>query len=204
MTEQPQEPFGMRFVGRTTQRELDHLSDGPGSVGTLFPVDAEGFSIRLYAVANVDLNHDPSMDDLIPREAWVHSQRECEYWRNRAQTMYRHSVKDVWFWQDDYDNNLDSMVSSLPVVITAGVLRRLLKANADDHNQTLKAQLDEADRRAGAAERELASVRSELESLRRVRDQQKKQAGYDTNVSFDVVWTEILTKAQKDNDGQSK
>jgi hypothetical protein len=54
------------------------------------------------------------------------------------------------------------------------------------------AELAEADRRAGAAERELASCKEDVARLERVRDQMKDQWGVSRNVSFDVVWAEAL------------
>lgn len=53
-------------------------------------------------------------------------------------------------------------------------------------------QLAEADRRAGAAERELETCRSDLARINRVRDKMKDEWGVDRNVSFDVVWAEAL------------
>lgn len=60
-------------------------------------------------------------------------------------------------------------------------------------DMVLAAERDEADRRAGAAERELASVRSDLDTMRRVREKMKEQWGAHPNTSFDVVWDEALT-----------
>lgn len=57
---------------------------------------------------------------------------------------------------------------------------------------TLQEQLDDADRRAGAAERELETCRSDLARINRVRDKMKDEWGVDRNVSFDVVWAEAL------------
>ncbi|MDF7810720.1 hypothetical protein [Hymenobacter sp. YC55] len=60
----------------------------------------------------------------------------------------------------------------------------------------LKAELNEADRRAGAAERLLANLEIDMHKLRSWRDEQKRKAGYMDFISFDVVWKEILEKAQ--------
>lgn len=46
--------------------------------------------------------------------------------RARLQAIYEHQKKDCWYWQDDGENHLESMVNTLPVVITAGQLRKLL------------------------------------------------------------------------------
>jgi hypothetical protein len=44
------------------------------------------------------------------------------------QTVFRHQKDepDVWYWQGDGEDHLESMVDSLPVVITAGHLRSLI------------------------------------------------------------------------------
>lgn len=56
----------------------------------------------------------------------------------------------------------------------------------------LSAALNEADRRAGAAERSLAACQADLKRLERVREAMKAQWGADRRVSFDVVWAEAL------------
>ena len=61
----------------------------------------------------------------------------------------------------------------------------------------LKAELAEADRRAGAAERRLADMADTLAKLNSSRDRMKAEAGYHANVSFDVVWAETLAKANR-------
>jgi hypothetical protein len=60
----------------------------------------------------------------------------------------------------------------------------------------LQAQLDEADRRAGAAERECEGYRAECTRLHAVRDAMKRQWGVGANVSFDAVWLEALALKQ--------
>lgn len=82
-----------------------------------------------------------------------------------------------------------------------GTLRQLLNDAADairagwaapPTQAQAGAELAEADRRAGAAERELASCREDVARFTRLRDQMKEQWGVDRNVSFDVVWAEAL------------
>lgn len=51
---------------------------------------------------------------------------------------------------------------------------------------------DEADRRAGAAERHTSKLADDLRRIDRVHDQMKDQWGVSRNVSFDVVWAEAL------------
>ena len=57
---------------------------------------------------------------------------------------------------------------------------------------SLQRQLAEADRRAGAAERLRASDAEALRAYATTRSKMKTQAGYDDNVSFDVVWADAL------------
>jgi DNA-binding protein H-NS len=59
--------------------------------------------------------------------------------------------------------------------------------------RTVTRERDEADRRAGAAERQLANASADLQRLTDWRDKQKEAAGYHRNISFDVVWQEALT-----------
>lgn len=58
--------------------------------------------------------------------------------------------------------------------------------------EVLTAERDEADRRAGAAERQRVSDSEDVIRLARVRDNMKRQWGVSPNVSFDVVWAEAL------------
>ncbi|UZV40249.1 hypothetical protein Acica_44 [Acidovorax phage Acica] len=53
-------------------------------------------------------------------------ERERDYYRRRMQTMHEHQDGEVWYWQDDGEDHLESMVNSLPVVIRADQLRALL------------------------------------------------------------------------------
>lgn len=57
-------------------------------------------------------------------------------------------------------------------------------------------ELAEADRRAGAAERELAKAREDIDRFTSVRSKMKREAGYDDNVSFDLVWADVLAKSK--------
>ena len=59
---------------------------------------------------------------------------------------------------------------------------------------------DEADRRAGAAERELAGEKDGTLRRNQWLDKAKRDAGYPTEESFDVVWEAALT-ALKDSRG---
>ncbi|GJD65134.1 hypothetical protein [Methylobacterium frigidaeris] len=61
----------------------------------------------------------------------------------------------------------------------------------------LMAERDEADRRAGAAEREMASLKEEARKRRWWLDDAKRSRGYSMNTSFDVVWAETCAKADE-------
>lgn len=58
--------------------------------------------------------------------------------------------------------------------------------------ERLRAERDEADRRAGAAEREKESLAEACHARQSWLDKAKDQWGVDRNVSFDVVWAEAL------------
>lgn len=64
-------------------------------------------------------------------------------------------------------------------------------------NARLKAERDEADRRAGAAEREMADLTEEARKRRWWLDDAKRARGYNTNTSFDTVWAETCAKADE-------
>lgn len=51
---------------------------------------------------------------------------------------------------------------------------------------------NEADRRAGAAERHMASLKDDSFKREQWLDKAKREAGYDRSVSFDVVWAAAL------------
>lgn len=59
----------------------------------------------------------------------------------------------------------------------------------------LTAERDEADRRAGAAERGWEADKETLATYRRHLDKLKEERGYNPNVSFDTVWKETCAKA---------
>lgn len=63
--------------------------------------------------------------------------------------------------------------------------------------EALTKERDEADRRAGTAERMLSDKRETLYRLNHCRDNQKAAAGFDRNVSFDVVWASVLADAKR-------
>ena len=60
----------------------------------------------------------------------------------------------------------------------------------------LAAERDEADRRAGAAEREMADLRDTISKRSHWLRGAKAEAGYHDNVSFDTVWAETLGMAR--------
>lgn len=57
-------------------------------------------------------------------------ERERDYYRQRVRTLDEHQEGQVWYWQDDGGDHLESMVGSLPVVIRADQLRALLAVAA--------------------------------------------------------------------------
>lgn len=59
-------------------------------------------------------------------------ERERDYWRNRAQTMYEHQRGECWYWQGDGGDHIESMVNTLAVVIRADALRALLPQAQED------------------------------------------------------------------------
>ena len=59
-------------------------------------------------------------------------------------------------------------------------------------SEELKTERDEADRRAGAAERRLAELEESARRQRAWLENAKADAGYHTNESFDVVWAAAL------------
>lgn len=76
------------------------------------------------------------------------------------------------------------------------------RLQVENHQQAeriaaLEAERDEADRRAGAAEREMQASKDTIARLNSVRFKQKRDWGVDDNTSFDAVWNEALAlKAQ--------
>lgn len=65
---------------------------------------------------------------------------------------------------------------------------RRLKNQVREQKETI----DEADRRAGAAERKMESLRDSANARKSWLSRAKKEAGYDDSVSFDKVWKEAL------------
>lgn len=60
---------------------------------------------------------------------------------------------------------------------------------------------DEADRRAGAAERELADANDSIGKRKRWLRDAKRDAGYHDNTSFDVVWVDALAALKASKSG---
>lgn len=63
--------------------------------------------------------------------------------------------------------------------------------------EALEAERDEADRRAGASERRQEELQDSANKRSQWLSQAKREAGYDDNVSFDVVWSETLALANE-------
>jgi multidrug efflux pump subunit AcrA (membrane-fusion protein) len=62
--------------------------------------------------------------------------------------------------------------------------------------EALQAERDEADRRAGAAERSAAALHETSQRFEKVRRRMKDQWGVHDNVSFDIVWQQALDAKQ--------
>ena len=58
--------------------------------------------------------------------------------------------------------------------------------------QELEAERDEADRRAGRAERHMADLNDDVRRFEATRRHMKAQWGVHDNTSFDVVWQQVL------------
>lgn len=61
----------------------------------------------------------------------------------------------------------------------------------------MRKELDEADRRAGAAERKAEYLKASLAIQKGWLLTAKREAGYPSNMSFDVVWERTLEAARK-------
>lgn len=64
--------------------------------------------------------------DTVPLDALHAAERERDYWKTRARAMLDHAEGTCWYWMGDGEDHLESLVSSLPVVIRADQLRELL------------------------------------------------------------------------------
>lgn len=62
----------------------------------------------------------------VPLDALHAAERERDYWKTRARAMLDHAEGTCWYWMGDGEDHLESLVSSLPVVIRADQLRELL------------------------------------------------------------------------------
>ncbi len=93
--------------------------------------------------------------------------------------------------------NITEILNRLEIFVGGLGKAILLELRKELAEQPSPAQLAEADRRAGAAERELATFRDDLARINRVRDKMKDQWGVDHNVSFDVVWADALKLKQQ-------
>lgn len=60
----------------------------------------------------------------------------------------------------------------------------------------LQKQLNEADRRAGAAERQMEDLKEAAAKRSNWLYKAKQEAGYDSSISFDIVWAETLALAK--------
>lgn len=66
-----------------------------------------------------------------------------------------------------------------------------------DVHQAVVAERDEADRRAGAAERELGWLKDESRSRNQWLSEAKRKAGCEDHISFDRVFEDLLAAKEK-------
>src|SRR4051794_24288642 len=72
------------------------------------------------------------------------------------------------------------------------VIRRRIAAVMRESEASMGRQRDEADRRAGAAERNVERLDDSVSKHSSWLSKAKREAGYPDNISFDVVWSDAL------------
>ena len=72
--------------------------------------------------------------------------------------------------------------------------------DCEDEILRLREERDEADRRAGAAERSLSYLQDSENARKSWLSDAKKAWGYHDNVSFDVIWAEALALKKEKNE----
>lgn len=95
--------------------------------------------------------------------------------------LYMPTKQDEWQkggWDDEADRKTTEYV------------------RADLHAAVVE-ERDEADRRAGAAERELGWLKDESRSRGQWLSEAKKKAGYEDHISFDRVFEDLLAAKEK-------
>lgn len=79
---------------------------------------------------DTDHPHQPSATggdvEMVPRAALDEVARERDGWMTDLKTARKHANGEVWYWQGDGEDHLESLTDSLPVVIRADQLRALL------------------------------------------------------------------------------
>lgn len=97
----------------------------------------------------------------------------------------------------DVENGANSrLLANAPTLARQLLAEMDARQAAEKEVERLAKERDEADRRAGAAERQMESLEDAAIKRRHWLSEAKRQAGYHDNVSFDVVWAETLAKAQ--------
>lgn len=84
------------------------------------------------------------------------------------------------------------------ITVTLDVDSSEAQATLNEYQRTieqLRAERDEADRRAGAAERQLADAQDTVVKRRNWLDRAREERGYLHNISFDRVWRETCVQA---------
>lgn len=98
--------------------------------------------------------------------------------------IHASGIKEVLYGHKLTNEQRKLLISMFPV--------NSLTSPPDNTVQELRGQLNEADRRAGAAERQMQSYVSECQSSKDWIRKAKEEWGVDNSVSFDVVWKEAL------------
>jgi hypothetical protein len=117
------------------------------------------------------------------REAIAMLERENAGLRSDLRLAGAYARREFWAWQGDDSDHPESFGNDMAIMMTGSQVRALL------------AERDEADRRAGAAERRCADLSDAAIKRASWLRKAKAQAGYSDRTSFDVVWSETLAKA---------
>ncbi len=120
---------------------------------------------------------------------------EVEGMVDRAGTEFADYFRNNYPGPDTIIHDPDWHAPRLFAAATRKVATALTALQAE--NERMREERDNADRLAGAAERELADKSDSLRTMSAWRDRQKEARGYHRNVSFDTVWAETCAKADR-------
>ena len=133
----PAVPQGWKLVPVEPSPEMMEAMPGMPAIGAPGDMDLKNKGWSLKAIQNrhrwiAALAATPApapaqeVADMVPRAALHEVERERDYYKSRAQTMYEHQEGEAWYWQGDGEDHPESWVNSLPVVIRADQLRELM------------------------------------------------------------------------------